>query len=274
MEKQNYILTVFIALIFISCDNELKEDKVRPSSDLELQENFSLLDWSPNVYHDYFVQSSREVGISSLKANPFSEESVVNLFDERTMAKSDLIYKINGDQFSSSAKSPGVDMKSLYGTNVNFTIEKRSGASFKDGSSSKGVDMYVPHLISILKPEIKGPDELLPHCYSKNLVLEWNADPKNNEGLMIAAEYVGMSANPNMDKPEHIINTDFIKEDNGRWVIGEDLWAGIPDTGIVYLILLRGNVDLQEIDGELNKFFAETHSIATIILIKDLDSVE
>lgn len=216
----------------------------------------------------------REVGISSLKADPFADASIVNMFGEGTMAKSDLVYRINGEKISPTSKGGKVDMKSLYGTKLRFSVEKSNGSTFKDGSSSKDVEMYVPHLVEITKPEILNDSELLPYCFSENLVLEWNADPNNDEGLMVAVEYVGMSANPNMDKAEHILNTDFIEDDSGSWTMNNDLWTGIPDTGIVHLILLRGNVGISEIDGELNKFFAETHAVVSIILIKDMDSLE
>lgn len=275
MRKIKSIICIVATILIVGCENDLGNDTdeviAKEPESVELTQNFRMLDWTPNIYHDYFANAENEVGISSLKGKPFLEESIVSYMDSKLAAKSGFVYKINGKQMSSSKGN--FDLSGLYGTDVRFTIEKKEGATFKDGSTSKNVDMYIPHLVSITKPEILNESEQLPHCYSKDLVLEWNEDPKNEEGLIIAAEYIGISANPNKDKNEHIINTDFIENDNGKWVIEDDLWKGIPDTGIVHLVLLRGNVDLSEIDGELNKFFAESHAIVSIILIRDIASV-
>ncbi len=39
------------------------------------------------------------------------------------------------------------------------------------------------------------------------------------------------------------------------------------------LILLRGNVKIEDIDGKTHKFYAETHMRLPIILVKDLSTV-
>ena len=85
------------------------------------------------------------------------------------------------------------------------------------------------------------------------------------------AEYLGMSAIPEKDKNSNIINTDIIEEDNGKVILDNDLWKGIPNTAVVYLSLLRGNIQLEEVDDKIIKFYAETHAELPIILIKDLD---
>ncbi len=271
---------IAIFLVLLSCQAPSNEEALEGSisqdsnTSIEIEENFSLLNWEPNVYHNYFAETSKELGISALKADPFSEETFRDIFPDHSISKGDLVYKINGIDVNANTKKGILDMQSLYGTLVSFSIEKRNGTTFKDGLTSKNIDLYIPHLVTITKPEILNKSELYPHCFYKDLELAWNADLNNTEGLIVAAEYIGMSANPNRDKNEHIINTDFIKEDSGSWIINNDLWTGIPDTGIVHLILLRGNVDITEIDGELHKFFAETHAVSTIILIRDLNTLQ
>ncbi len=114
----------------------------------------------------------------------------------------------------------------------------------------------------------------MPACYYKDFLLEWNADPNNKEGLVIIAEYFGNNAIPTNDNNDHIFNTDIIKEDNGQAILNNDLFKNIPDLGIVHLILLRGNVKIEEIEGQLYKFFGESHVRMPIILVKNLNSIE
>ena len=64
-----------------------------------------------------------------------------------------------------------------------------------------------------------------------------------------------------------------IENDNGRVILNTSLFYNIPNLAMVDLILLRGNVKIEEIDGETYKFYAETHQRMPIILVKDLSSV-
>lgn len=67
---------------------------------------------------------------------------------------------------------------------------------------------------------------------------------------------------------------DIIKNDNGKVVLNTSLFIDIPNLALVDLILLRGNVKIEEIDGETYKFYAETHQRLPIILVKDLSTVQ
>jgi hypothetical protein len=167
-----------------------------------------------------------------------------------------------------------VDANNIFGHVMKISIKSKKGSTFKDGSSSKEVEMYVPKQLNILNPKIESEKDLMPYCYFKDFVLEWNADPNNKEGLVVVAEYTGTSAVPARDKNVHIMNTDIIKEDNGRAVLNNQLWKGIPDTGIVHLSLLRGNVKIEEIDEENYKFFAQAQVVLPLILIKDINTME
>ena len=64
------------------------------------------------------------------------------------------------------------------------------------------------------------------------------------------------------------------KNDNGRAVLSNKLWNGIPNAAVVHLTLLRGNVEIVEIDEEIVKVYGETHAELPIILIKDMDSIQ
>jgi len=113
----------------------------------------------------------------------------------------------------------------------------------------------------------------MPLCYCEGFVLEWNADPNNEEGLVIIAEYFGENVIPENSDDSHLQNVDMIENDNGKVVLNASIFNNIPNLAMVDLILLRGNVKIEEIDGETFKFYAETHQRMPIILVKDLSSV-
>ena len=162
----------------------------------------------------------------------------------------------------------------IFGRVMRINVKSKTGKSFKDGTTSKEVEMYVPAQLQISNPDIISEEDLMPLCFYEDFVLEWNADPKNKEGLVVVAEYTGISAIPSKDKNIHIVNTDVIKEDNGKAILDNDIWDGIPDSGVVNITLLRGNVKIENIDEENYKFYAEARTVLPIILIKDLNSVE
>ena len=114
----------------------------------------------------------------------------------------------------------------------------------------------------------------MPVCYSEGFVLEWNADSLNEEGLVIIVEYFGENVIPSNNTNEHLQNIDMIEEDNGKIVLKSSIFNNIPNLALVDLILLRGNVKIEEIDGESYKFYAESHQRLPIILVKDLSTIK
>ena len=108
------------------------------------------------------------------------------------------------------------EVSNIYGRRISFSVQKKDGLPFKDGSVSKDLDMYAPNLVEITNPKIETAEDQYPHCYSKDFVLEWNADSQNEEGLIMVVEYQGLSAVPDKNEPVHLINTNFIANDTGR----------------------------------------------------------
>ncbi|MGF1560045.1 MAG: hypothetical protein ACFCUL_13225 [Flavobacteriaceae bacterium] len=106
-------------------------------------------------------------------------------------------------------------------------------------------------------------------------MLEWNADSKNKEGLVVIAEYDGLTSVPSKaGSGRPVTNTINVKNDNGKVVLSNALWKDIPDTAFVNLSVLRGNVKIEQIDEEKYKFYALANAVMPIILIKDLKSFQ
>ncbi|QLG44848.1 hypothetical protein [Costertonia aggregata] len=285
MKKTIYVrMIISSAVLFLttlSCSDEKYEEPLEEGALPQKQEetfesSYSLLDYTPNKYYDFFETTDNTIGISILNSGPFVEKSTYKS-DQLTAKASEIAYSINDVKFSGVSGSQKLDIsdsESYFGKTVVVNFNSKLGTTFKDGSTSKEIEMYVPKQLEILKPLIKNESDLLPFCYFEDFVIEWNADPQNMEGLVVTVEYHGLSAIPENEKKINILNTDFIKEDNGRAVLDNAIWEGIPNTGIVTLTLLRGNVEIEEIDEENYKFFAEARVVLPLILIRDLNTLE
>lgn len=276
--KLPLISLALVALIFSCNTNETEsiEEIAIQETSIELKSSYNLLDITPNVYHDYFKQTDHSAGFSSLKANSLAEHSIVqrvNIEDE----KKTLSFSINDkkvNSFFKANKMSKTSSQNIYGKTISFKINVGNNSTKnRNKSTETGVEMYVPDLVEITNPRIDNEDDLFPICYYEDFVLEWNADSNNEEGLVVIAEYFGNNAIPENSTNEHILNTDVIDIDDGYAVLNNDLFKDIPNLSIVHLILLRGNVAIEEIEGELYKFYAESHVRLPIILVKDLTTV-
>ena len=58
-----------------------------------------------------------------------------------------------------------------------------------------------------------------------------------------------------------------------KWEDTINLFKDIPNLSFVNLILLRGNVTIEEIEGQDYKFFVESHQRLPFVLVRDLNTV-
>jgi len=171
----------------------------------------------------------------------------------------------------------------FFGTNVNFSVFKEnaggSGVMKAPGDGGEGVTiitMYVPELLQITSPNIEIPDDLLPYCYYENFSLGWNADPQNENGLVVVVEWNGTDLYGNEYK-EYVRNADIIKTDNGKSVLNNKLFDGIPHGALVNIQLIRGNIEvtgliIDNATGEEEEFVfvAASQAILPIILVREI----
>ncbi len=269
------LMAGILAVAISGCDNDNQEIIVSSEVTTTTEESvskYNLLDYTQNVYHDFFKETNNKIGISSLKANSISQPSIVeNMSLMEKTSKTSLF--INNQKMSTSGftgKKSEIG-STIYGKKNTFSIIKEG----KDGKTSEGsVELYVPELLNITNPSVTNEEGLMPVCYSEGFVLEWNEDPNNEEGLVIIAEYFGENVIPENSTNIHLQNIDVIEQDNGKVILKSSFFNDIPNLALVDLILLRGNVKIEEIDGETYKFYAETHQRLPIILVKDLSTVQ
>ncbi len=166
----------------------------------------------------------------------------------------------------------------LYGQNVSFTISRKiksiSGIQ-RVSSNDTTLTMYVPNLVEITSPKIENSADLFPYCYYKDFELKWNADNKNENGLVVIVEWTGMNIKGEKTA-KYIRNIDIIPTDNGSTVLNDKLFDNIPENAITYITLLRGNINIVEDylanlgQGESYRIVAESHAVLPLILIRNL----
>jgi hypothetical protein len=135
--------------------------------------------------------------------------------------------------------------------------------------------MYVPEVVKITTPKIETPE--VPYCYYKNFMLEWNADLKNENGLVVAIEWAGTDMFGTHYK-EVIRNADVIQIDNGKTVLKNEIFDGIPHGAMVKLLLIRGNIEKIEKyinEEETNQEFnivAVSEAILPVSLVREIEN--
>ena len=91
---------------------------------------------------------------------------------------------------------------------------------------------------------------------------------------MIAVFYNGENAISKNSENVLIRNVDHIEKDNGKYVLNDAMFNEIPNLAFVDIILLRENVQIENIDDISNKIFAESNQRIHLLLIKDKSSIQ
>ena len=281
--KTNIYYLLMLMVVLFSCQNDLttQADVAVPQDDV-LASSYEILYNTPNVYNQYFSKSDITIGYSALKPGPlhtyiFSAKSSLQAGINTPLA----VATQDGRKVAFGANSRSLmSEKDIYGSDVIFTLKGDQSTSNTNGqntfsttTSGTDVSLYVPELVEITSPAVKTDKEQFPACYYDNFVLTWNADDKNENGLMIFTEYFGDNVIPENVENVHITNIDYIMDDSGRAILNTKLFDGMPNLAIVHLILLRGNIAIEEVDGELYKLFAESHVRLPIVIVKDMEAL-
>jgi len=263
-------------LLFFGCTNQSVETFVGGSTVVSRNEaTTTLLFRGHSKYADILRFDVSMIGYFSEKPCPLSNE-YLSVFDVRqsivennvrtqsteSTSVNNLSFTINGvdaqdirsQQRTQNLRSIRTGGNPLFGNTVTFSLsrgnsEKENEADnmLRSGSSDteREITMYVPELVQILSPRVETEQDIMPFCYYRNFILKWNADPKNENGLVIAVEWSGTDIF-GKSYGQHIMNVDIITRDNGQAILDNRLFDGIPQGAIARLILIRGNIEVVE----------------------------
>jgi hypothetical protein len=134
---------------------------------------------------------------------------------------------------------------SLFGQNVNINAFGITGS------------IYIPERFKLLSPV---PDNVSVNSYkgtpikrAEGVNLKWNADSKNNRGVILEVNYYYPNGQ-GYDKTVRLL------DDNGSYVVGSDLLTKIPKDGYFEITLLRGNYHIGENKEDLIMCMADVTS--------------
>jgi len=298
MKKVIYLLSIILSVVMIGC----KDDTVKVSEQAQDIENVvteNFLFSGENNYSKILRTDAPMIGYSTIKENSLASNELRIIDDVNDVSNSDLNLQkapssssftllVNGvnlsdmnNQIVDGMQKAKASQNLLYGQNVSFTISR----SFKSMSNAKGMQkvssqdttltMYVPNLVEISSPKIEKTSDLFPYCYYKDFELKWNADSKNDNGLVVIVEWTGMNIKGEKTA-KYIRNIDIISNDNGSAVLNEKLFDNIPENAITYITLLRGNISMvedylaNEGQGQSYRVVAESHAVLPLILVRNL----
>ncbi|GAB0476231.1 hypothetical protein [Alistipes indistinctus] len=229
---------------------------------------------------DFFVQ------MGALKATPLDQEVIFARSGQRidcSQTKSQQPLEVphqifinglavnNTGQTKSSMKSN--DLRNFYGTEVTYEFLPLNSTK-GETSTPAVISQYVPQLVEITSPRINTEKEMYPVCYVKNFVLRWNADPNNHAGLLISIDWMGKKLFGPDNDGQSVRRTAFIPEDNGEITLDPQLFNHIPNTALVFITLLRGNIDNVLVGDYSYNISSESHAVLPIILCRKLRNIQ
>lgn len=84
----------------------------------------------------------------------------------------------------------------------------------------------------------------IPLCYYEDMEVEWNPDPENRTGVVVIAEWNGISMDGSStgETIAHSVEVD----DTGCTTLPNEIFEGMPDEALVNLWLVRANIEIVE----------------------------
>lgn len=271
MRKYNYILGI-VGMFFLSCEQDNPAAFEQPEAqqiNAPVEKKNRILDMNVGVYKDYFVKTENTIGFNSLKANAWSNHSVKSNILTNHMEGTSLLIDGQKSPLKSLADKSKAAHPEIFGKTISLRYRNT-----KTNSDVTSDEIYIPKKLNVSKPLPTSKDKINVVAYYENFLLEWNADPKNEEGLMVAVIYNGENLYANKNENVQFRNIDHIEHDNGKYVLKNAMFEDIPNLSFIEIVLLRGNIAIDEIDGETFKTYAESHQRIQVLLIKDMNSIK
>lgn len=101
------------------------------------------------------------------------------------------------------------------------------------------IDIGTTEPIFITRPLVDDCN-CIPMCYFDEMQIEWNQDPLNTNGVVIVAEWFGITMQGRVDTVS-VIGTDLV-DDLGGTTLNPEIFDNMPDEALVNLWLIRGNL--------------------------------
>lgn len=282
---KNRILIAGIMLVFLACNEEV--DKVEKTSiseqdKKEFKGTTSILFTGNSVYGKFFDENvEREVAYYSRKSNVNERDLIgINTLTQaqtRNSSSKSFPVLINGvdlNEIGMPVKTKSENATALkdnlfenfFGKQVTFSVNKSNETRSSSSSQEDMASLYIPHIIDIIYP-VASKTELQPLCPHDDLLVEWNKDEQNPNGVVVMVEWDGDILG--QDSRDESVRTIDVVEDTGQVILKKEMFEGMPDFAMINITILRGNIDIVELENTAVKLYAVSNSSISVILAKE-----
>ena len=237
----------------------------------------NILSWDFGNYLRYYDNFDYSVGITSSKYNPRCKEFIYAFEGPNTKAitKSDterpqIEVLFNGqDYLSPDVKSnTSSDIHGLFGRRLKISLTNKASRNTKQVKTIT-TELAAPEILEVTNPLYDAEDDLIPLCDYENFVVEWNQDSNNTNGVIVLVLWAGSMMFGDSYDNVLIRNVDCVP-DTGFAVLKEDLFDGIPDTALCFLLMLRGDIENVQIDDCVYQLSARTQVVLPFVLVREM----
>ena len=225
-------------------------------------------------YAKFFKKHDARIGISSEGAKR-EGAGKINVFYEPPKSKTKASFDGNREKeiqidginpFSSLSEEEKSSVKNLFGKEITFDL---SGVNPATKATMTPITLYSPKLLTISCPQYMPVTENPPVCYYQDFVVKWNADRKNENGVLIIVRWIGSMLFGDDYESSQVCHTICVP-DNGQTTLDESMFEGIPDTAYCHLYVIRGNLENYDIDQLDYQLLTETHDIVDFVLVRNI----
>lgn len=123
-----------------------------------------------------------------------------------------------------------------------FLSPRDAGAEAVIPSLSFDITLRTASPIDFIRPRARCSS--IPLCYYEDMEIEWNPDPENQTGVVVIAEWNGISMDGSStgETIAHSVEVD----DTGSTTLPNEIFEGMPDEALVNLWLVRANIEIVE----------------------------
>ena len=124
-----------------------------------------------------------------------------------------------------------------FGNEVSFRLERDGQVQFKDS-------FYLPGRLKISNLKVMDPYNIFIPVSRNNLKIEWNADLKNENGVVAYIVWTGNKATSLPSVQYGYEETGVSFADNGSTILPKESLAKIPKDAQFTIFFIRGNISL------------------------------
>lgn len=242
MKAKTLFLLPFV--ILVACGS----NEISNGTEDKHEKKYNLLNKGAATYLDWYLSDMESFVPYIFRQYPSDAEGSSKVYDryyeENTYAlKNDISVRIHDEYaLESDSKTTTLHLTRTAKVLKNETAQN-APKRFNDEDESVSTHTYTYSLqtvqpINLIRPVIDICDAI-PFCYYDNFEIEWSPDYNNDNGVVVIAEWTGVTLN---DPTQGTIVGIDIVEDTGLAVINTDIFTGMPDEALVNLWLIRGNL--------------------------------